>query len=390
MRSARVLLAATAVLTAVAFGAGPARAQDGTAEFDVLWESGDPLPGAEIRVYQDEEVQGAIIHANERGHASTQLPPGTYSAVVTGSNHYKESKTFTVRPGATTHVTFQRLPPYNAVGPPLMVGLGFIYDHSPDLVGTAFYDRRQDIVNGTAGPVQNRDPGTRLQNRTHDFDVKTNVWAADVAIPLFVPKRDSTVVIRPFVPYLTLTGGRADLEFGDETNSLGTTVLYKGDVYVYGAGVGFTWDFSPDCRWFGTGEIGFLTSQKGSVSRTPGATSSTGDVTRERYTLELGGSRAQLGAGYDFGSWALTGGLRYQRRTVDLDAKVDVDFSQAAGTPYLSKFSSGSHHRDSTLEAVAGVDWRFGKSRLFGRVQGATDGDTESLFCRLTYRFGRR
>jgi hypothetical protein len=395
------------LLVAALFGGSALWAEP--VQFTAEDETGRPVEGAKFEIRDLPSVPGATVITDEQGRAETQLPPGTYTAAVEQPDSHSFEVVFTVVADQPTVVTARltRLPPFSYASL-FNTGVGTSVASSADLEAISLFDFVTN--NGVRG--SNRAETPTEHNRTTDDELDLTTYAFDFAIGLSglvggdaaakasfarapLALLQSTAAGAGgggepghFQPVLTLTVGRADVEFAQvDLEDASRTVRYEGDGLLYGAGFAGLWSLCDDCPWFAAGEVGHARTEGIDVDRRPGP-STNGQITGQSYEFEYAESRLQASLIRAFRDVALWVGARGVRREAELDAAVTVDFSALAGMPFVSRFDFGSEHEDETVEAMIGLDFRFPRTRLFGRLMASSDGDNETVLARLTYGFG--
>jgi hypothetical protein len=192
-----------------------------------------------------------------------------------------------------------------------------------------------------------------------------------------------------FYPSLSVGVSRADVEFRSQNLADGTQATFRGDGVRLTAGVQGVLFPCGSCRWFGTLAYEHARTGEIDVTRNPGLQSFVPDgieavEDRVRYRAISDSFRVTIGRAFDaVAPWA---GVRGARFRGDLD--VDL-LLRATGLPAEQSQSARNDYEQSLLEAILGVDVRVPGTDLMLRVEGSGDGDNYSFGARVGVGFGR-
>ncbi|MDX1383242.1 MAG: carboxypeptidase-like regulatory domain-containing protein [Thermoanaerobaculia bacterium] len=191
---------------------------------------------------------------------------------------------------------------------------------------------------------------------------------------------------RRFHPALNLALGEGDVEvvFQSLTDrSVRNTFTESG--LLWGAGFTGVWTTGEQpTGWYAGFSVRHEEIEELDTTRNPALQAEGGTVT-ERNTLDYDSQSAEIFAGYDFGRVAPWFGVRGRARDVTLKGRIEADFSALAGVPFVQTIDFRNDLEEDSVEAAAGVDFRFPKTRLFGRVEASGDGDNSSFAASLSY-----
>ena len=357
-------------------------------EFEALDRTGEPLPGATVRIGETEGVtddDGRVV-------LDVDAEPGDrVRVVVIEDGEAVFDQPVEVRPGELiplmTRVDGGRVPvrqvprdPYlGAGGRRMWIWGSYGRDEAsvPKLDAQSF-----DIVttfDGVVVPDQTTsgslsreqiDSANRSEEKRHEIPV-----AYVVELDLGLPAPPSFGAGWRFLPTLSLELGQADVEFRSRSLVDDAQATFKGDGLIYGGGLRGTL-FGPGGDWFTT--VGYQTvrSEKIDMTRSPGLQSSlpTGiEAVEDRVRYRAQSDSLRLTFGRNFRNVTPWAGVREVRFHSDLDVDLRI---RAVGVPAEQSQSARNEYEEDLTLGVAGLDFHF---RLSGtdltvRAEGSTDG----------------
>ena len=192
-----------------------------------------------------------------------------------------------------------------------------------------------------------------------------------------------------FYPSLSLGVSRADVEFRSQNLADATQATFRGDGVRLTAGVQGVLFPCGGCRWFGTVSYEHARTGEIDVTRNPGLQAFVPDgieavEDRVRYQAVSDSFRVTIGRAFELvAPWAGVRGARFRGR-------LDVDLLlRATGLPAEQSQSARNEYEESLLEAILGIDVRVPGTSLLLRVEGSGDGDNYSFGARVGVGFGR-
>lgn len=192
-----------------------------------------------------------------------------------------------------------------------------------------------------------------------------------------------------FYPTLSLGAGQADVEFQSLALADGTRTTFSGDGQTFGAGIRGVLFPCSDCRWFLSLGYDHVRTDDIEMSRDPGLQASVPEgilVAEDRVEYQARSNAASVTVGRAFRRAAPWVGVR----AVQWQGELDIDLLlQADGLPIEQSQSARNRFEEDLVEAVVGADVRSPSSRLVLRLEGSTDGDNYSLAFGVGAAFGR-
>ena len=158
----------------------------------VVDEEGNPIYGAEVRIYNSEGKLVAIATTTSDGKLTVSMQEGNYTAKVTHPNFEDAEKEVAIEAGKTTNETIVMQKPYVPLPPPTDTGTGSwsLPGGSPPLppettpVTVISPEHQAFIIGFDDGTVRPHVPTTRAQAATIFFrlmpdEIRTNYWRQD-------------------------------------------------------------------------------------------------------------------------------------------------------------------------------------------------------------------
>lgn len=411
-RSFRIL-----ALIAFALSAPSAWAVVGNVDVTITDPAGKPVPGATISLTTP---AGAAVTAttNSEGQAVLRdVEEGSHLVTISGPDVRRTRRRLIVVGGQSTQATLiaPRLlaeAPSGCLGC-LAVGPTAMLDSVSDLPITV---NRSTITN----EAQGRTPQTTttdhdLAESNRDFDHRSRIDTAGLEVSFGVRGQGGVAAfrgmglgpatgLRPamavgsgsttggasprFHPALVVAVGRAsaELEFENQA-SPGDSVVFEGSGLVLGAGVDATW-FLGDGGWYTGAGYRYQRLLESGVARRRPLVVEGGRLTADDFKLRHQAHTAHARVGYGTRNVAPWAGVRAVFRKIALDGDFRFDFSQRFGFPVSSRFVARNEFEENVVQAMAGIDFRLPRTRLFARAEAGFGGGNNSAGVRLAYGLG--
>lgn len=338
----------------------------------VLNAASMPKPdGFTADVFLDINGSKATLHLIEPGHTVPALEPGATRTHLGIAQFLPDRVT-----------TFNAAPRSSSPFPPGWIGGGALVDSSD-----VDYTRNLEVFTGRIGTTTlAEERNTAIPNH---FLNNTRVRGTTSALAL--PLNPGTGQGSRFVHHALIMFGPGGAQLDYQNQQAGSpSTEWNGDGNIWGGGYRALYSVCGDCPWFVDGSYTYSQMSVGNMTRRGPLDLDGGRLVRDEASFQWRAHSASAMIGRMNRFVYSYGGVRAANRSASLNGRVEVDFSQLAGTTAVQNVSFENDFDATTVQGVAGVQIQIPRTRLVLIVEGASDGTNSGVRAGAAFGFSLR